>query len=149
MHITQLHTPLTLFRVFDADDKTVLRIRILENSLIGIVSTSPTMTTDAEPIAETEIVCQSLDALIPHNQWIHLGISGRRPKGAPSAEMRIVLNGQRVAHMRVPYPAHEGPVGIEISEGGQGNEWMLGPAMALCEASGDDMALLLHHLVSP
>ena len=122
----------------------MLRIRILENSLIGI---TPCAGPEAEAEVETEIVCQSLDALIPHNQWVHLGISARKPKGAPSPEMRIVMNGQRVAHMRVPYPIYEGPVGVEISDEGDGNEWLLGRAMALTEAMGDDMSLLLHHLV--
>ncbi len=76
----------------------------------------------------------------------------------------MLLNGKRAGAMRYPYPrtplnenitVHIGKDGRKVAEqegfsfeGLEGSEWFLGPSMLLADYVGDDLGLLLHHLVS-
>jgi hypothetical protein len=152
-------SPITLLHLCESK-RTLLRIRLLPNSQIGVTA-SPDADADG-----SEQIFSSADALVPHQQWVHLVIAGRKSRSpaTPNAtEVKVLLNGRRAGAMRCAYPrttlnetvqVHIGKDGRKVSEqeglsfeGLDGSEWFLGPSMLLGDYVGDDLGMLLHHLV--
>jgi hypothetical protein len=115
----------------------------------------------------SEQIFSSTDALVPHQQWVHLLVSGRKSRNSATpnvTEVKVLLNGRRTGAMRYAYPrptpnetvtVHIGKDGRKVAEqegfsfdGLEGSEWFLGPSLLLADFVGDDLGLLLHHLVS-
>lgn len=88
----------------------LFRVRILENSQIGITSTvhrpEPKDTAgDGSATARAEeLVCSAADALVPHHSWVHFGLVCRKLRTGDLAELRVFVNGARVGVMRIDYP---------------------------------------------
>lgn len=157
IYIEQLCRPITLLHLYE-DSRSVLRIRILPNSQIGI-TTSPDPNDDG-----TEIIFQSADALVPHQQWVHFAIGGRKAAqpGNSVPEVKVVLDGKRTGIMKCGYPrptinkpmrATLGRDGRPVKEEEglnfkalEASTWYLGPTMLIGEWIMDDFGLLLHHL---
>lgn len=157
IYIDQLCYPITLLHLHERD-RTLLRIRILPNSQVGITSS-------ASPDAEgTEQIFQQAEALVPHQRWVHIAVGGRKASQPANAvpEVKLVINGKRVGAIKCGYPrptineplrATIGADGRDVKEeegmdfaGLEASTWYLGPTTLLGEYILDDLALLLHHM---
>jgi hypothetical protein len=108
LYIVKLNQPIVILHVAQSQ-KTIFRIRLLDNSQIGIQTCqNPALAEEPE-----EIVCPAPDALIPHREWVHFAVNCRKVKSLDIAEIRIFVNGVRVGAMRMHYPtaAVMAPVG--------------------------------------
>lgn len=102
LYIHKLHHPITLFACSQTVSKfPFLQVKLLENSLISLSTHGKAGTVDSEP---EEVVCQAIDALLPHGQWVHFGLNLRHPRGAEIGEARLYVNGARAGVLRLPYP---------------------------------------------
>lgn len=173
VNISQLTDGITLLHLSQAGRKhPLLQVRILENSQIGILTTAwkDKEEEEAEP---NEVVCGAVDALIPHNEWVHFAIGCRKGRSVNGGggEARVFINGRRVGAIRVTYPVPKPPPrdskngeGVRVSIGrpwpadkpsddahstlghGEANEWALGRSLFLEEVVAEDLILLMHHL---
>ncbi|EIW67561.1 hypothetical protein TREMEDRAFT_33244 [Tremella mesenterica DSM 1558] len=151
IQITKLNGPLTLLHISQSSH-TLLKIRILENSQIGITTHShshshppppphppphPTHSENHEEEEEEgeEIVCPAPDALIPHNQYTHFSLNMRKSRSGEYSEVRLYIHGVRVGSMKVRFPivssmpskGHDGKLHVKegrirVVVGGEGRE---------------------------
>jgi hypothetical protein len=148
-----------------------MRIRILPNSQVELITTDWTRP-DAKRTEPYDAHIFSVpEALVQHQRWVHIAVGGRNPPGSsrngPGPEIKLVLNGKRCGRpLKCDYPTPPSPGSISLSigteklsremrsvddsmfEGLDPSLWYLGPSTLLGEYVGDDLALLLHHLVS-
>jgi hypothetical protein len=170
VYVEHMCGPITLLHVYESK-RTLLRIRILPNSQVGVTASRP----EDDHEALEEVIFSSSDSLVPHQKWIHIAVAGRRPRNPASSptEVKLLINGRRTQAMKCQYPkpttmghlpgaevvmaavGKEGqrvPVGEEgidfDSMGLERSTWFLGHSMLLGEYVGDDLALLLYYLVS-
>lgn len=104
VYISHLNNAITLAELTQNDRKyPLLRVRVLENSQIGITSTVYDEDDEDEP---EEVVCGAIEALIPHNEWVHFALACRKGRSAQGGggEARLFVNGRRVGAVRVAYP---------------------------------------------
>ncbi|KAL7420576.1 Beige protein-like 1 [Cryptotrichosporon argae] len=112
VYIAKLNEAITLLHLSQKDVRQpLLRIRILENSQIGIFSSvhqpagpeggAGAAAADAEA---HDVICAAPDALVPHHQWVHFAVGCRRGRGSSHADARIFVDGKRVGGVRIPYP---------------------------------------------
>lgn len=170
VYVEHMCGPITLLHVYESK-RTLLRIRILPNSQVGIIASRP----EDDQEALEEIIFTSSDSLVPHQKWIHVAVAGRRPRNPASSptEVKLIINGRRTQAMKCQYPkptamanlpgaevvmAAIGKDGqlVPVAENGidfdglglERSTWFLGHSMLLGEYVGDDLALLLYYLVS-
>jgi hypothetical protein len=150
--------------------KTVLRIRILPDSQVGILAVDRTERhgQGSEP---HEVVFSGNDNMVPHQGWVHIGIGGRVPPSTATngsgPEVKLVINGKRCGRpLKCDYPSPSKGASMECSIGQErdpqepvlagdamyrsleGSLWYLGQSTLFREYIGDDLGLLFHHLVS-
>ncbi|KAL1405839.1 Beige protein-like 1 [Vanrija albida] len=104
IYITRLNDAITVLHVSQRGEQHPLfRVRILENSQVGLTSTTQV---DGSSDAPEEVVCQGPEALIPHHEWVHFAVGCRKGRSANGGggEARIFVNGKRVGAVRIPYP---------------------------------------------
>lgn len=170
VYVEHMCGPITLLHVYESK-RTLLRIRILPNSQVGVIASRP----EDDQDSLEEVLFTSSDSLVPHQKWIHIAIAGRRPRTPASAptEVKLLINGRRAQAMKCQYPrptsmanlpgaevvmAAIGKDGqsVPVPESGidfdglglERSTWFLGHSMLLGEYVGDDLALLLYYLVS-
>lgn len=170
VYIEHMCGPITLLHVYESK-RTLLRIRILPNSQVGVTASRP----EDNPGSLEEVIFTSSDSLVPHQKWIHIAVAGRRPRNPASSptEVKLLINGRRAQAMKCQYPkpttlghlpgaevvmAAVAKEGQRVPVGGGGldfdamglerSTWFLGHSMLLGEYVGDDLALLLYYLVS-
>lgn len=170
VYVEHLCGPITLLHIYE-DKRTVLRIRILPNSQVGVIATRP----EDEQDALEEVIFTSSDSLVPHQKWIHVAVAGRRSRAAQagSTEIKLLINGRRTQAIKCRYPRPTSSTNLPGSEvlmasigrdgqpvpvpkegmdfdslGFERSTWFLGHSMLLGEYVGDDLALLLYYLVS-
>ncbi|WOO83333.1 Beige 1 [Vanrija pseudolonga] len=104
IYITKLNDAVTILHLSQKGEQHPLfRIRILENSQVGLTSTAYVDETTEVP---EEVVCQAPEALVPHHEWVHFAVGCRKGRSANGGggEARIFVNGKRVGAVRIPYP---------------------------------------------
>lgn len=170
VYVEHLCGPITLLHLYE-DERTLLRVRILPNSQVGVIATQP----EDDPESLEEVIFTSSESLVPHQKWIHVAVAGRRSRAAMagSTEVKLLINGRRTQAMKCRYPrptsltslpgsqvvkAAIGRDGLRIpvpkdgmdfdSLGLERSTWFLGHSLLLGEYIGDDLALLLYYLVS-
>lgn len=170
VYVEHLCGPITLLHIYE-DKRTLLRIRILPNSQVGVIATRPE---DDQDLLE-EVIFSSSDSLVPHQKWIHVAVSGRRSRAAAagSTEVKLLINGRRTQAMKCRYPRPTSLTNLPGSEvvkaaigrdgqrvpvpkdgmdfdslGLERSTWFLGHSLLIGEYLGDDLALLLYYLVS-
>lgn len=170
VYVEHMCRPITLLHVYESK-RTLLRIRILPNSQVGVTASRP----EDDQASLEEVLFTSSDSLVPHQKWIHIAVAGRRPRNPASSptEVKLLINGRRTQAMKCQYPkptvmanlpgaeivmATIGKDGqrVPVAESGidfdglglERSTWFLGHSMLLGEYVGDDLALLLYYLVS-
>lgn len=171
LRISKLNEAITLLHLSQKDQPyPLLQIRVLENSQIGITTSSYSDTTAPE-----EVVCGSPDALVPHNEWVFFAAGCRKGRSTTGGggEARFYINGVRVGAVRVAYPVPKPGLklehqrrfeGIQVNVGrapiqdnevpeadtsfarAEDNEWLLGRALMLDEVVNEDLVMLMHRL---
>lgn len=170
VYVEHLCGPITLLHLYE-DKRTLLRIRILPNSQVGVIATRPE--DDQESLEE--VLFTSSESLVPHQKWIHVAVAGRRSRAAAagSTEVKLLINGRRTQAMKCRYPRPTSLTSLPGSQvvkaaigrdgqrvpvpkdgmdfdslGLERSTWFLGHSLLLGEYIGDDLALLLYYLVS-
>jgi len=170
IYVEQLCAPVTLLQLCGEGGRTFLRIRILPNSQVAVAVVD--CSADSTKQDPKEVVFSPSEAMVPHQRWVHIAVGGRSPPPSSTngtdPEVKLVLNGKRCGKplkCDYPIPPKGGPlichIGHEVSgrealrfpddemyQGLDRSLWYLGQSALLSEYIGDDLALLLHHLVS-
>ncbi|GHJ86512.1 hypothetical protein NliqN6_2914 [Naganishia liquefaciens] len=168
VYVEHLCGPITLLHLYE-DKRTLLRIRILPNSQVGVIATRPE---DDQQVPE-EVIFTSSESLVPHQKWIHVAVAGRRPRAATAeaTEVKLLINGRRAQATKCRYPrptsvtSSPGSEAVKVAIGRDGQSvpvpkdgmdfdalglerstWFLGHSLLLGEYIGDDLALLLYYL---
>lgn len=169
VNISRLSEGITLLHLSQEGHKhPLLQVRILENSQVSILATAWSEKEAKDGPEPEEVVCGAVDALVPHQEWVHFAVGCRKGRaGNGAGEARVFINGRRVGAVRVTYPVPKPAVGkagerVRVSVGrpwpsaaqarplnlghGEGNEWALGRSLFLEEVLAEDLILLMHHL---
>ena len=170
IYVEQLCAPVTLLQICGEGGRTFLRIRILPNSQVAVAVVD--YSAESKEEHPQEVVFSSSEAMVPHQKWIHIAVGGRSPPSTSNngigPEVKLVLNGRRCgkplkSHYPIPPKGSSlvCHIGHEVSglealrfpddetyQGLDSSLWYLGQSALLSEYIGDDLALLLHHLVS-
>ncbi|KAJ9101867.1 hypothetical protein QFC21_003207, partial [Naganishia friedmannii] len=101
VYVEHLCGPITLLHVYE-DKRTLLRVRILPNSQVGVIASRPE--SDQETLEE--VIFSGSESLVPHQKWIHLALAGRRPRAPASSqtEVKLLINGRRTQALKSTYP---------------------------------------------